>query len=171
MPQLNASIAPLVVTCVLAACMALGLLRAVFLVEGLVLLRRLFNCLSLLYLTRGLCLLGTRYPDPQPVCKSPDFHWKTWNVLGIYMLDTCGDLMFSGHAVHMWLCTLAAHRYTENVIVKWAMMLFPIAGCIVVLAARFHYSGRKISVKIALLNKSSSPDDIIIGFIFTVCYW
>eukprot|EP01108_Squamamoeba_japonica_P002754 TRINITY_DN2344_c0_g1_i3.p1 TRINITY_DN2344_c0_g1~~TRINITY_DN2344_c0_g1_i3.p1 ORF type:complete len:247 (-),score=34.07 TRINITY_DN2344_c0_g1_i3:75-788(-) len=144
---------PLMVQTLLAVCILSDVLRMLTHRDGLVIFRRVLIVLSFLYTGRALTLLGTQYPDPQLRCQHFQW-WDSWNISHIILADTCGDMMYSGHAIHMITMSLCVHRYTENFAVKWLYVLLPVIGSVLLLLAHMHYT-----------------DDVIVAWLLSVGAW
>eukprot|EP01012_Entosiphon_sulcatum_P068934 TRINITY_DN9941_c0_g1_i1.p1 TRINITY_DN9941_c0_g1~~TRINITY_DN9941_c0_g1_i1.p1 ORF type:complete len:403 (+),score=42.27 TRINITY_DN9941_c0_g1_i1:23-1210(+) len=133
----------------------------VVLVWGLLLLhnkrsiiaRRICAILSTILLFRAFCVTITSLPDMSPHCQAkyagrrphlgpifPQAFFRANKLLFQPFMDTCGDLMFSGHTVALWVPFLAFAEYWRS---GWlVVLLFGLAvlGTFAIIGTLFHYS-------------------------------
>ena len=130
----------------------------------LVITRRIFVSLGLILCFRAYCVTVTSLPDMSPHCRQQfekSYYWfGEQHVTGQYkrlpifpkafrrankvfwnpLEDTCGDLMFSGHTVGLWVAWLTLYEYSRYRIVILLSFFLAGAGTVVIVGTMFHYT-------------------------------
>lgn len=98
------------------------------------------------FLLRMTTIAATSLPDPRDGCER-----VTENLFTSFALHRCGDCMFSGHTVILFLCALVWNSYYATFSdhplffrlargLKNCMWLFAICGSLVIISNRAHYT-------------------------------
>lgn len=118
---------------------------------GVFALRRLLCTWVPILVLRGCIIWVTSYPDPSSGCTGADPLGATANdVWGkLFLGQSCGDLMFSGHtsaAVEMFLTSVQAFPTTTRVHLGWTIFLYifsglwAVTGIVFITIERLHYT-------------------------------
>lgn len=111
-----------------------------------------FRLVSICYFFRAMTTTLTSLPGPAPHCADhPDYYAPTtWfeiatdlgPLVGSY--DTCGDLLFSGHAAWVTVTVLMLVRQYKHSkyygMVKILGFIYLLVMCVLAIAGRKHYS-------------------------------
>lgn len=127
--------------------------------NGGLMVRRFFWIMSVLYLTRTIALLLTRYPGLLSAEERyvPD-NWLGGSILILLSIHATGsDMMFSGHTALWVVMSLSIARYTNYSSFSMLYWISSVLGIMSIVVTRFHYSA-----------------DIFIGFVISklvfTCY-
>jgi hypothetical protein len=125
-------------------------------------LRQHILCMGTLYLLRAFSIYSTILPNPLVGCKTDvtlDPRIEAFRLI-TYQTTTCADVLFSGHTIHITLCALGWHHYSDdksiinkfNSLLFWPLKyittsttkiiiwLFAIIGYIYIICSHFHYT-------------------------------
>ena len=93
----------------------------------LAILRRWTFCLGMLFILRGMCISVTLLPNPDHKCLLEYSDRANLFKLAFYALvkriNTCADVMFSGHSVNATLAALIWHQYSHISTFRTASMM------------------------------------------------
>eukprot|EP01101_Sappina_pedata_P005005 TRINITY_DN2224_c0_g2_i1.p1 TRINITY_DN2224_c0_g2~~TRINITY_DN2224_c0_g2_i1.p1 ORF type:complete len:332 (+),score=85.02 TRINITY_DN2224_c0_g2_i1:95-997(+) len=132
-------------------------IRIAFNPKGLTIVRRMAFVYSVVLLGRATTLVATNYPDASPLCKNfvPAEGINAFLVQSFYKenMITCGDLMYSGHAIYFTLQGLIWSYYSKYRIegMMWMVIFFSIMSLV---TTHVHYTA-----------------DVMISFYITVLVW
>jgi len=133
------------------------IVRAIFHKHGLTMARRLVFLWTILVLGRCTTLVATSYPDASFSCRN----YTSPTTLEDFLIETvyrkhfltCGDLMYSGHAVYFTLMGLSWSYYSVYMLEK--LVWIPISFCLLILiSTRVHYT-----------------TDVMVAFYLTMLSW
>ena len=106
--------------------------------------RRFAICLCALYIFRTLTLLATRYPQAVTTFVNPPYVAPNIGLSGFLVMIGARvsqlDYMFSGHTSVWMLATLFVCYYGSRRFAGWLYGLFNLAGVILLLCLRMHYT-------------------------------
>ncbi len=91
---------------------------------------------------RGLTLVMTFPPDPSPYCQTA-VHPKG---------TTCGDLIFSGHAITFMVFTFAVRAYAKSWWARAVTVSFCFTGLVAVVMSKLHYTRDVVTAVVVVLT-------------------
>ena len=102
-----------------------------------------------LSLLRAMTVWITSFPNCDPLCvlcgrnNCPESLWESIVItMQSYPLNTCGDLMFSGHFMYFLLAALCFHSlWSRSKLIHIALVFVTTIGGLGLIQCRVHYSG------------------------------